>query len=125
MLGGRDEAVLGSAEHPEGVGEGRARHRGRVLLRDEIGNNGGGGGAALAGAVEDSDPETRGPEGAGRRTGGECTVERGVHCRMAWVPCRSEEGEGDEARLGRAGWRAVGVAGPAGRCRAVGPLCLC
>lgn len=25
-----------------------------------------------------------GPEGAGRRTGGECTVERGVHCRMAW-----------------------------------------
>lgn len=43
-------------------------------------------------------------------------------------PCRSEEGEGDEARLGRAGWRAVGVAGPAGRCRAVGPLsgtCIC
>lgn len=25
-----------------------------------------------------------GPEGAGRRTGGECTVERGVHRRMAW-----------------------------------------
>lgn len=65
-----------------------------------------------------------GPEGAGRRTGGECTVERGVHCRMAWVPCRSEEGEGDEARLGRAGWRAVGVgarregAGQSGPCQA-------